>query len=355
MPTDRRSSGSEQGTPMSTLCSRAGLMVLAGAFSAVSVLAGTPAGGPEDRQPACATAEPIDSKRAVTAGKSTPKTTASAGVKSSPAMAAQRVALTTGLTGAASTRKPGLSTLSRPAAPSASAAAEEPSTARALRLITACQTRFDNVSDYTCTFYKRERVNGQMTPLYVMDMKARTRPKSIYFRFAEPYKGREAIFVEGQNGGRILAHDVGFTKFLAGTLELEPSSARAMEDNRHPITEAGIGALIGTVARRWAVELSTEESVLVFDSNMTIGPRHCQLIEAIHTRRQADFQFYKVRLFIDSELNLPIRFEGYDWPKEADGPPELAEEYTYSELKLNVGLGDIDFDTCNRQYSFGHF
>ena len=57
-----------------------------------------------------------------------------------------------------------------------------------------------------------------------------------------------------------------------------------MEDNRHPITEAGIGALIDTVARRWEAELSSDESVIIFDSDMTIGPRHCQLIESIHPR-----------------------------------------------------------------------
>ena len=79
------------------------------------------------------------------------------------------------------------------------------------------------MTDYTCTFYKRERINGRLTPLYVMEMKARTKPRSIYFKFADPYKGREAIFVEGQNGGKILAHEVGFTKLLAGTLELDPA------------------------------------------------------------------------------------------------------------------------------------
>ena len=359
MPTDRCRSRDEPGSGSAISRTRAGVMLLAGTLSAASVLADTPSTGPEDKRASSEKVAADSSKATVRAGSSTAKGTARGGPTSSPVAAAQRLALTTGLTSTHSTLKPDLSTLSKPAAskPAAASASivEEPPTARALRLITACQSRFESVIDYTCTFYKRERINGRLTPLYVMAMKARTKPKSIYFKFADPYKGREAIFVEGQNGGRILAHDVGFTKFLAGTLELEPSSSRAMEDNRHPITDAGIGALIETVARRWAVELSSDESVIVFDSDVTIGPRHCQLIESIHTRRQPDFLFYKVRLFIDSELNLPIRFEGYDWPREPGAAPDLAEEYSYIDLKLNVGLGDIDFDACNRQYSFGRF
>ena len=354
MPTDRFRSRSEPGTGSALSRTRAGLFLLAGTLSAASVLADTPSTGPEDKQASSEKVAADSSQGTVRAGSSIADRTARGGATSSSAVAAQRVALTTGLTSTHSTLKPDLSALSKPAAPSATIVDEAP-TARALRLITGCQSRFESVTDYTCTFYKRERINGRLTPLYVIAMKARTKPRSIYFKFADPYKGREAIFVEGQNGGRILAHDVGFTKFLAGTLELEPSSSRAMEDNRHPITEAGIGALINTVARRWAAELSSDESVIVFDSDMTIGPRHCQLIESIHTRCQPDFQFYKVRLFIDSELNLPIRFEGYEWPREPGAPADLAEEYSYINLKLNVGLGDIDFDACNRQYSFGRF
>ena len=138
-------------------------------------------------------------------------------------------------------------------------------------------------------------------------------------------------------------------------MELEPTSARAMEDNRHPITEAGIGALIDTVARRWAAELSPDESVVVFDPEMTIGTAPLPDDRVDSPRRQPEFLFHKVRLFIDSELNLPIRFEGYDWPKNQGAPAELVEEYSYIDLKLNVGLGDIDFDAANRQYSFGRF
>ena len=127
--------------------------------------------------------------------------------------------------------------------------AAEASIAKAMRMIRDCQARYQSVTDYTCTFYKRERVDGHLTPLHIMNMKVRTKPQSIYLKFQRPAKGREAIYIAGQNGGKILAHDVGFNKILAGTLQLEPTSAQAMEDNRHPITEAGIGPLIETLLR----------------------------------------------------------------------------------------------------------
>ena len=267
---------------------------------------------------------------------------------------AKRVAMTPGRSGSHVARKLEVPEKTKNAG-QASLAAEETPIARALRVITECQTRYQEVSDYTCTFYKRERIDGELTPQFVMLMKARTTPKSIYFKFVNPYKGREAIYVEGRNSGRILAHDVGVTKLLAGTMELDPASARAMEENRHPITDAGIGALIDTVARRWAAELHRDGTLVTFDPDMMIGHRRCLMIESIHPRRQQGFLFHKVRLFIDSELNLPIRFEAYDWPKNPESPAELVEEYSYINLKLNVGLGEIDFDAANRQYSFGRF
>jgi hypothetical protein len=272
----------------------------------------------------------------------------------SPSTAAERVALGTGRSGSQVTLKPGLSSQPKSLL-AATPTPEEEAITRAIRTISQCQTRFQTVSDYTCIFYKRERIDGQMTPQFIMTMKAKTAPKSIYFRFEEPNRGREAIYVEGRNGGRILAHDVGFTKLVAGTIEIEPTSARAMEENRHPITQAGIGALIDTVARRWTAELRPDESIVNFDSEMMVGTRPCLMVESIHPRRHPRYLLHKVRLFIDSELNLPIRFEGYDWPKEEGAPAELVEEYSYMNLKLNVGLGDIDFDTANPNYCFGRF
>jgi hypothetical protein len=228
--------------------------------------------------------------------------------------------------------------------------------AQALRMISECKSRFRDVSDYSCDFYKRERINGRLTELHVMSMKERTHPKSIYFKFQQPHRGREAIYVDGQNSNYVLAHDVGFTKFLAGTMQLDPKGARAMENNRHPITEAGIGKLIDNVEIRWASELNPKHSVINHYPEMQVGPhKSVVMIESIHPTRKSEFLYHQVRLYIDQENGLPIRFEAYDWPRTPKESPELVEEYTYLNLKLNVGLKESDFDPANSQYSFGRF
>ncbi len=187
-----------------------------------------------------------------------------------------------------------------------------------------------------------------------MAMKVRTKPQSIYLKFQQPAHGREAIYIAGRHGGKVLAHDVGFNKLLAGTLALEPTSSRTMTECRHPITEAGIGPLLDTISKRRALELNPRETVVNF-ANMLVGEQHCLMIETTHPEKRPDFMFYRVRLYIDKELALPIRFEAYDWPKRRGTEPDLAEEYTYSDLKLNVGLSDLDFDVANAAYSFGRF
>jgi hypothetical protein len=227
--------------------------------------------------------------------------------------------------------------------------------AAAKQAIGDCKTKFGSVRDYTCIFFKRERIDGKLVSQHVMNMKSRTSPMSIYFKFQKPNKGREAIYVAGRNSGRVLAHDVGIGKLIAGTMNLDPRGTMAMEECRHPITEAGIGALIDTVAKHWNAELKAGESQIAFDHTMRIGQHDCTMIESVHPLPHPNYLFHKVRLYIDHEHGLPIRFEAYDWPKKPGVEPELMEEYTYLDLKTNVGLSNRDFDPSNTAYSFGRF
>ena len=242
----------------------------------------------------------------------------------------------------------------KPASPSSGHVEADP-IARARRVIADCKAKYLTVQDYTCTFFKRERVDGKLYTPHIMTMKARTRPSSLYFRFLQPNAGREAIFVHGKNGDKIIAHDVGLGRVIAGTMHLDPKGGMAMEENRHPVTEAGLGSMIDLVKQRWDVELHPGESVVLFHPQAKVADRACLMVESTHPRQAPDFMFHKVKLYIDRDLGLPIRFEAYDWPKHAGAEPELMEEYTYMNLRVNVGLKDRDFDPKNARYSYGRF
>lgn len=243
----------------------------------------------------------------------------------------------------------------KPVAGDTAPPAVESPIARALRLVDECQARYEQVRDYVCTFTKRERIDGRLNAPHVMFMKARTRPRSVYLKFRQPASGREAIFVEGRHNGKVLAHDVGLGRLIAGTLHLDPRGSRAMEDCRHPITEAGIGPLLNTLETRWTAELDLGETRVDFREGQIADNRPCHTIQVTHTRKSPDFMFHQVQVYIDNELGLPIRFEAYDWPETPLSAPTLVEEYRYSDLKLNVGLSDLDFDASNEDYAFGRF
>lgn len=230
--------------------------------------------------------------------------------------------------------------------------------ARAQEIIAACRERFQSeVRDYSCIFFKQERIGGRLTPQYAMQMKVRTQPKSVYVKILKPdfRAGREAIHVDGRQNGKVLVHDVGWGKFLAGTLSLDPRGARAMEDCRHPITDAGIGHMLDTIAERWAIEMKPGETQVTIRPGVTVGDRPCTLLVSTHPERKPGYMFHSVRVYIDQELQVPVRFEAYDWPARPGVAPELVEQYSFSRLQLNVGLNERDFDPSNAQYSFGRF
>src|SRR3989304_5447814 len=85
-------------------------------------------------------------------------------------------------------------------------------------------------------------------PMEFIQMKARSRPFSVYLKWQKPYDGREAIYVQGQYKGKIMVHSTGVEKVVGGTVALDPRGERAMENSRHDITEAGIGKQIGRAA-----------------------------------------------------------------------------------------------------------
>ena len=54
-------------------------------------------------------------------------------------------------------------------------------------------------------------------------------------------------------------------------------------------------------------------------------------------------EFHLADLFIDNELQIPVRYVSYGWPARAGEEPPINEEYNYIDTQLNVGLTGADF------------
>jgi hypothetical protein len=238
----------------------------------------------------------------------------------------------------------------RPASTAGSIAAEEHPLAPALRIARECLETAEAVKDFDASFSKRDVVDGEVFA-HTMRVKFRAEPFSVYMRFAEPHDGREVIYVEGRNENKLLAHEPGLLS-LAGTIELDPLSDKAMSESRHPITNMGLLLLVDGVIKQWESELPYGEIEVKYYPNAKLRSMQCRVIESVHPRPRRQFKFHKTRLFIDSATNLPVRVEQYGFPVSPGEKPPLLEEYTYWNIRPNAGLTDRDFNPENPEYGY---
>ena len=215
----------------------------------------------------------------------------------------------------------------------------------------------NNLKDYSCTMVKRERIGGKLNDPEYMYLKVRHEPFSVYMYFLGPerLRGQEAIFVEGKNNGNLLGHGVGIRK-IAGTVPLMPTGAMAMQGQRYPITEIGMLNLTKRLVEVAEMDKHFGECDVKFLRNAKIitgkEKRTVTCIQVVHPIPRKNFRFHRAMVYVDDELNLPVRYESYDWPDRPGGQPPLLEEYTYTDIKLNNGFTDLDFETTNPQYNF---
>ncbi len=219
----------------------------------------------------------------------------------------------------------------------------------------------DNVRDYSATIVKRERINGELTEQEFMEAKVRERkmdgdrivvPLSVYFKYLAPKekKGQEVIWVEGQNNGKLIGHGTGVQSFVK--VHLDPNGWFAMRGNRYPISEIGIQHLTEELIEKGERDRKRDACEVQFFKNAKINGRVCTLLQVTHPVPREYFDFHIAQIFIDDELQVPIRYAAYLWPTTPGGKPTLEEEYTYMNMKLNIGLTDADFDPDNPNYEF---
>lgn len=200
-------------------------------------------------------------------------------------------------------------------------------------------------TDYEAVFQKKEVVDkSNKLKETTMKLKLREEPFSVHLKFVKPNAGREAIYVQGKNNDKLMAHEAGVVGGLTGWIPLDPKSSRAMENNKYPVTMIGMKNLLDRIIAQWEKEVKLDEVEVTIDTEAKWEGVPCLLIKASHPQPRDEFRFQATHLYLETATQFPIHLKQYGFPSKRDKEPPVVEEYAYSRVKVNVGLKDGDFD-----------
>jgi hypothetical protein len=219
-----------------------------------------------------------------------------------------------------------------------------------------------NLDDYTATLVKQESVDGVLSEANEMAIKVQcthrgakvdeSEPMRVYVRFEKPagVAGREVIWAEDLNDGKLVVHEAGLLGLV--TMRLDHTGMIAMRGQRYPISEIGLTKLVQKLIERGEIDRKNPDVSVSITRGIKLDGRECQLIVV---RRNAPGtginNFSRAEICFDAERKLPLRYSAYGWG-ENGSEGSLLESYTYTNIETNVGLTEVDFDPNNPAYNF---
>ena len=212
-------------------------------------------------------------------------------------------------------------------------------------MLSDAKTAYGKLRDYSCIFTRQERLGGVLGAEQVAEMKVRIKPHSVAVRFAKPdaVAGMEELYVSGTRTGKMKYRPAG-AKGVNGFQLVSLDDPIVVAENRHPITEVGVGATIDLLTSIATREKSLGNGLEVFTSDFQFAGKTTTRYEILARRAHAHRYAYRMLAYVDKETKLIVRFEAYDAPKAGAIVGELLEAYSYTDQKFNVGLGDSTFE-----------
>ncbi len=209
------------------------------------------------------------------------------------------------------------------------------------------------VEDYSMVVVKRERIGDQLRSYQTVRTYIRHDPFSVRLEFTAPdnLAGQRALYVEGRHDNQVLARSAGLLGGL-GPLRLDPHGAVAMAHNRFPITRLGLRNLLDKIESDNQPISGRQPPTVVLHRNTRIDGRASDCFQWSYNQQLDGSELAAARLYLDRATGVPIRYEQYGWPERQGGPYRLDEEYTFYELRFNLGLEDRDFDPENPALGF---
>lgn len=226
----------------------------------------------------------------------------------------------------------------------------------------ALENMHRNIRDYTAVLEKQERVNGVLKDPAKIELKVMHADPDqelseefklhAYFHFIEPesLRGREVIWVDGENGDKLVAHDTGLRGLIR--VSLDPEGLLAMIDNRYPANRVGLENLLRKLIEKGLNNRDVEDVTVDIDEEYKWEGQTVTRIVVTHPQPKPGLDFHRAEILIDRQRQLPLAFWSHLWPLPEGGELPLEEKYIYRDIKLNVGLTKADFDPDNPNYAY---
>lgn len=209
---------------------------------------------------------------------------------------------------------------------------------------------------YSTVFERQERIDGVLHDPQQIEMKVRHAPFSVYMKWQNGDRGRQLLFAEQENEGRMLVKLGGLKGRLVPTLKLEPTSDRAMSESRYPVTQSGLVNLARQIIHHRQQDLKTGGiPVCRIEEGLMFNGRPCYKVQVEYKDRSHSKTYWKCVTLIDEQLSLPVYVKNQTWPTENMANVEeetMIECYSYTEIQFEDQLADAVWEEGNPEYRF---
>jgi len=236
---------------------------------------------------------------------------------------------------------------------------------------------------------KTERVDNQY--LHGMSaVKMQTKPFQVYLKQYEPTVGLEVLYREGENNNKAIINPNGFPWM---NVSLDPHGSTMRKNQHHLIYDIGFSKFNGIIEHLMAKYGSKVAEMMHHKGEKVVSGRKCHVLEFHNPNFQtiaytvganettfsiaqrfklSEYRIIelnnsiteygaikagskiiltsdyspKLKLFIDQQLMVPVRFEVYDESNQ------LFESYEYQNIEINVKFASDELKCEFGEYGF---
>jgi hypothetical protein len=208
----------------------------------------------------------------------------------------------------------------------------------------------DHVRVFSCRLAKQERIDGDLQQPRVIDLRVREKsPYSIFLDFLAPadVASRRILYCEGKHDNKMIVRKGG-RRLDFIVLRLDPHGYKAQAESLVPITQVGfhrlLAGMVTILQRQMEVDPGGANTRVEWLETVELDGRPCLGVRIVHPEPDEALGFHIAEVYLDRQLQLPVRIQARGWPERPGSEPPLLAEYVYTDLELNPRLGAEHFD-----------